>query len=71
MALLYLFDDYDDDDDDDDDDDKFFCVMVDQRKAFNLNSSRNHCQRSSPSPISDTPRAGLEAVQNLGLVFVE
>ena len=38
----------DDDDDDDDDDDEFFCGMIDRRKAFSLNSSRDHCQ------ISDT-----------------
>ena len=31
------------------DDDEFFCDMVDQRKAFNLISSWDHCQRSSPS----------------------
>ena len=62
-------DDYDDDDDDDDDD-NCFCDMVDQRKAFSLISSRDHCQRSSPSRISDTPRVGFEPAQNLssGLV---
>ena len=32
-----------------------FCGMVDRRKAFSLISSRDHCQRSSPSRISDTP----------------
>ena len=37
------------DDDDDDDDDELFCGMVDRRKAFSLISSRDHCQRSSPS----------------------
>ena len=37
-----------------------FCGMVDRRKAFSLISSRDHCQRSSPSRISDTPRAGFE-----------
>ena len=36
------------------------CGMVDRRKAFGLISSRDHCQRSSPSRISDTPRAGFE-----------
>ena len=47
-----------------------FCCMVDRRKAFSLISSRNHCQRSWPSQISDTPRAGFEPAQNLnsGLV---
>ena len=32
-----------------------FCGMVDRRKTFSLISSRDHCQRSSPSRISDTP----------------
>ena len=35
-----------------------FCGVVDRRKAFSLISSRGHCQRSSPSWISDTPQAG-------------
>ena len=48
-------DEEDDDDDDDDDDDKLFCDIVDRRKAFSLISSRDHCQRSSPLRISDTP----------------
>ena len=43
----------------------FFCGMVDRRKAFSLISSRDHCQRSSPSRISDTPWAGFEPAQNL------
>ena len=42
-----------------------FCGMIDRRKAFRLISSQDHCQRFSPSRISDTPRAGFEAVQNL------
>ena len=41
-----------------------FCGMVDRRKAFSLVSSRDDCQRSSPSRISYTPRAGFEAAQN-------
>ena len=47
-------DDYDDDDDDDDDDmmTNRFCGMVDQRKAYRLISSCDHCQRSSPLRIS-------------------
>ena len=49
----------------------FFCGMVDQRKAFSLISSRDHCQRSSPSRISDTPRAGFEPAQNLSSGLVE
>ena len=43
----------------------FFCGIVDRRKAFSLISSGDHCQRSSPSRISDTPRAGFEPAQNL------
>ena len=42
-----------------------FCGMVDGRKAFSLISSRDHYQGSSPSRISDTPRAGFEPARNL------
>ena len=47
-----------------------FYGMVDRRKAFSLISSRDHCQRSSPSWISDKPRAGHEPAHDLssGLV---
>ena len=48
-----------------------FCGMVDRRKAFSLISSRDHCQRSSPSRISDTPWAGFEPAQNLSSGLVE
>ena len=48
-----------------------FCAMVDRRKAFSLISSRDHCQRSSPSRISDTPRAEFEPAQNLSSDLVE
>ena len=48
-----------------------FCGMVDRRKAFSLIFSRDHCQRSSSSRISDTPRAGFEPAQNLSSDFVE
>ena len=60
----------DDDDDDDDERHELFFGMVDRRQAFSLISSRDHCHRSSPSRISDTPRAGFEPAQNLisGLV---
>ena len=34
-----------------------FCGMVDRREAFSLIYSRDHCQRSSPSRISNTLRA--------------
>ena len=48
-----------------------FCGMVDQRKAFSLISSQDHCQRSSPSRISDMPQAGFESAQNQSSGFVE
>ena len=48
-----------------------FCGMVDRRKVFSLISSWDHCQRSSPSRISDTPRAGFEPAQNLSSGLVE
>ena len=48
-----------------------FCGMVDRQKAFSLISSRDHCQRSSTSSISDTPQAGFELAQNLSSDFVE
>ena len=34
------------------------CGMVDRRKAFSFIFVRDNCQRSSPSQISDTMRAG-------------
>ena len=43
----------------------FFCGMVDRGKR------RNHCQRHSPSWISNTPEAGFEPVQNLRSCLVE
>ena len=49
----------------------YFCGMVDRRKAFSIIPSRDHCQRSSPSRISDTPLAGFEPAQNLSSDFVE
>ena len=48
-----------------------FCGMVDQRKAFSLISSRDHCQRPSLPRISDKPRVGFEPVQNLSAGLVE
>ena len=41
----------------------FFCGMVDRRK--------DHCQRSSPSRISDTSRGRYEPAQNLNSGFDE
>ena len=35
-----------------------FCGMVDRLKVFSLISSQDHCQRSSPSRICNTLRAG-------------
>ena len=37
-----------------------FYAMIYRRKAFSLISSWDHCQRFSPSQISDMPRAGFE-----------
>ena len=48
-----------------------FCGMADQQKAFHLISSQDHCQRSSPSRISNIPQAGFEPVQNLSSGLVE
>ena len=48
-----------------------FCGMVDQRKMICLFSSRDHCQRFSPSRIFDTPRTGFEPAQNLRSGLVE
>ena len=45
-----------------------FCGMVDQRKASSFISRWYHCQRSSPSRISETPRAGFEPAQSSGFV---
>ena len=50
---------------------KCLCGMVDRRKTFNLISNQDHCQRSSPSRISDMPRAGFERAQNLSSGFVD
>ena len=49
----------------------FFCGMVDQRKTFSLISSWDHCQRSSPSRISNMPQAGFEPVQSLSSGLAE
>ena len=59
------------DDDDDDDDDDLFFGMVDRQKAFSLISRLDHCQRSSPFQIFDTPRAGFEPAQDLSSGFGE
>ena len=48
-----------------------FCGEVDQRKAFSLIFSQDHCQGSPPSWISDTPWEGFEPAQNLSPDFTE
>ena len=48
-----------------------FCSMVDRRKVLSLIFSLDHCQRSSPSPIFDTPPARIEPEQNLSSGLVE
>ena len=48
-----------------------FCRMLDQRKALRLISSQDHCQRFSPSHISDTPHVGFKPARNLSSSFVE
>ena len=53
-------DDDDDDDDDNDDDNELLLCMVEQQKALSFISNRNHCQKFSPSQISETPQVGLE-----------
>ena len=62
---------YDDDDDDDDDDDEMFLWYGWPTKVFSLISSWNHCQRYSPSQISDMLQAGFEPAQNLTSGLVE
>ena len=49
----------------------FFCGMVDRRNMFSLISSRDHCQRSSPLRISNTPQSEIEPAQNLSSHLVE
>ena len=46
-------------------------VWLTDERCLCLISSRDHCQRFSPSQISDTPRAGFEPAQNLSSDFVE
>ena len=48
-----------------------FGGMVDWRKAFCVISSRDDCQRSSSSRISNTPQTGFEPLQNLSPVLDE
>ena len=48
----------------------FMTGMVDWRKVFSLISTRDQCQRSSPSRIPDTPWAGFEPAQDLSCAVV-
>ena len=43
-----------------------FCGMIDRRKGFSFisNHFQDHCQRSSPTQISDTSQARLEPAHN-------
>ena len=50
-----------------DDDDELFLWYGRPTKGL----SRDHCQRSSPSRISDMLQAGFEPVQNLSSGFAE
>ena len=47
----------------DDDDEELFLWHFNERH-FNIISSQDHCQRSSPLQISDMPQAGFEPVSN-------
>ena len=49
----------------------YFCKMVDQQRMLSLISSQDHCQRFSPSQISNTLQAGYKPVRNLSSDFVE
>ena len=48
-----------------------FCGMVEQRDAFSLILSREHCLRSSPSRISDTPQTGLEPAPKFRICWMK
>ena len=48
-----------------------FVVWLTDKRCFSLISSQDHCQRSSPSWISNTLRAGFEPAQNLRSGFLE
>ena len=48
-----------------------FSGMVDRQEVFSLIFSQGHCQRSSPSGISNTPQGGHEPTQILSSGLVE
>ena len=64
-------DDDDDDDDNDDDDDELFWSSSLPKKSIRSNFQPGHCQRYSPSQISDTLLAGYKLAQKLSLSFDE
>ena len=43
----------------------YFCGMVDQRMACGIVSSRDHCQRFSPSQLSNMVQATFKPLGNL------
>ena len=55
----------------DDDELFFFFGMVDRRKVLKLISSRDQCQRFSPSQTFYIQRAGLEPTQKLSSDFAK
>ena len=57
----------DDNDGDNDDDDELLLWhgWVTKDVTFIIISSRDHCQRSTSSRMSDTPQSGIEVAQNL------
>ena len=48
-----------------------FVVWLNDERRFVLFPSRDHCQRSSPSRISDTLQTGFKPAQNLSSGLVE
>ena len=70
LTLLQLVSKTNKEEEDDDDVMNCFCGMVDRRKACNLISCQNHCQRSSPSRISGTLRTGFEPAQDLSSAII-
>ena len=48
-----------------------FCGMGGRWKEFSVISSGSYCQISTPSRISNTPRAGFEPTQDPSLGFVK
>ena len=53
--------------------DEIFCGIVDQRKTLSLISSRDYCQRFSPSHsyYQRFSSSGFEPVQNLSSGLIE